>query len=300
MFDTSDIRIRDIQLLVELIRMGSVRELSRKSGHSPGQISKIIKGLESRLGETLLERFTLGVRPTGRALELLPFFTEVLQACENLSMQVRENVPTSITCASSSFLASHLLPRALPSWSQRADATRFRVVELPPDQLLPLGMRNVFQICLHTGDKDWPRTWIVEPVGRLNWKLVCKKKHPVLIKKSLEDVLKYPFVTPVYWAGQEVIQGNDHFQIALKKRVIGHQASTAMSALQIVLHSQHLAFLPELILRDYFATRRLFEVKVDGIQSNAMTVNLAVKADLVKNNLFEKFKKRLTEELSAV
>ncbi|MGE0615016.1 MAG: LysR family transcriptional regulator [Bacteriovoracia bacterium] len=66
------IRFGDINTLLELIRTKSVRESSRNLGVSPGNISKLVKSLELRLGVRLLERTPHGVEATAEAMSVLP------------------------------------------------------------------------------------------------------------------------------------------------------------------------------------------------------------------------------------
>lgn len=296
--DLTDLRIKDARLILDLARLGSVRELSRKTGISPGQLSKQVRLVENRLGERLIERSPQGVRLTSRASDFLPFLNDIVQAGENLVDQIKHEAPGAITCASSSFLASHLLPSALAKEKNPHSDLRLRLLEFPPDQLLPLGIRNVFQVCLHMDKKDWPGTWVTEPLGEVSWMLVCRSGNPALKAKTVEQLTEYPFIYPIYWSGQEVFYGDDSFQLSRRKRIIGHETTTAVSALQLVLNSLQLSFLPDIIMRDHLQSGAIKQIKIKGLKVQKKVVYLSVKADSVKNHIFTQLKTQLSNELA--
>jgi len=57
-------RIDAWDLFLKVAEFGSFSEAARRSGISPGQVSKLISGLEDQLGVRLFERTTRAVRLT--------------------------------------------------------------------------------------------------------------------------------------------------------------------------------------------------------------------------------------------
>lgn len=66
---------------------------------------------------------------------------------------------------------------------------------------------------------------------------------------GLRNVLKYPFIIPVYWSAEGTRYGDDQCPIPLSKRRKGHETATAGSAAEIVKVTDQLAFLPEIIAK---------------------------------------------------
>src|ERR1039458_4666885 len=59
--EARDLRLRDIEVFVEVERAKSVREAARRLETTPGQISKSVRHLEVLLGTRLFKRSTAGL-----------------------------------------------------------------------------------------------------------------------------------------------------------------------------------------------------------------------------------------------
>jgi DNA-binding transcriptional LysR family regulator len=219
-----DIKLREVELFLSLLKLKSVRELGRQQNMQPGQVSKWISGLERKIGSPLIERSASGVRPTARAIELLPLF-ENLQAVHHKLAGAQEKKETNYySFASSSFFSTHLVPLVL---KELKEDSKIRMIDLAPTNFINAALRGAFEYCLHSQKLDWPQTWTTKEVGKLKWNLYARKKHPILKNPSMKNVLKYPFVTPVYWTPEGTLFGDDQCPIPLAKRMKGHETATA-------------------------------------------------------------------------
>ncbi len=278
-----DIKLSEIGLFLALVKTKSVRELGRQMNMQPGQVSKWVQSLEKKIGVPLLERSAGGVQPTARALELIPVFEKMSALSERLVPESGDKKAQKVVnIASSSYLSTYLLPLILSELHEE----KVRMIDLPPTQFIPAGLRGAFDYCLHTQKLDWPSTWTTVEVGHLRWSIYGRKNHPATKNPGLRNVLKYPFVIPVYWTPDGTRYGDDQCPIPLSKRIKGHETATAGSAAEIVKMSEQLAFLPELIARKGEEMGELEKVMMSW-RPVKKPVYLSVKSAIVKQHDFE-------------
>lgn len=280
-----DVKLSEINLFLSLIKVKSVRELGRQVNMQPGQVSKWVTSLERKVGAALLERSSSGVQPTARALELIPVFEKMSALGESLRAEnAKKKNDEMITIASSSYLSTYLLPLFL---QQMKSDLKVRVIDLPPTQFIPAGLRGGFDYCLHTQPLEWPSTWTTVEVGQLRWSVYGRKNHPVMKTTGIKNVLKWPFIVPVYWTPDGTRYGNDECPIPLSKRIKGHETATAGSAAEIVKVTDQLAFLPEIIARKPEENGELEKVPMSW-RPVKKPVYLSVKSATVKQHDFER------------
>lgn len=286
--DIEEIKMKEIALFVELTQSSSMRDLARRRNMSPGQISKLIAALERKLGVKLVERSSVGIRLTTKAQEILPSLREIHDSQESLSLnfEAAKEAP-QLTFASTSFLSSHFLPTVLAQHQNQFPGYKTRLLDLPPDLFLPVALRNGFQICVHVGEMDWPKTWTAEKVGQLHWVLCARKNHPGLSEINLKSLLKYPFVYPIYWTPEGITSGKDHFPKTSIPRVRGIETATAVSAVEIVRLTNHLGFLPEILVDPLCRTGQLVKVELPQLKSVSQSVFITVKSDKLQQKMFQ-------------
>ncbi len=282
-----DIKLSEINLFLSLVKIKSVRELSRQLNMQPGQISKWVQSLEKKVGTPLLERSAVGVQATPRALELIPVFEKMSALGEGLRPEAgtRKN-GRILSIASSSYLSTNLLPMILHEMLDELGEAKVRMIDLPPAQFIPAGLRGAFDYCLHTQQLEWPSTWTTVEIGHLRWSIYCRKNHPVLKSPGLRNVLKFPFVVPVYWTPDGTRYGDDQCPIPMSKRRKGHETATAGSAAEIIKVTDQLGFLPELIAKKAEENGELEKVLMSW-RPVKKTVYLSVKSATVKQHDFE-------------
>ncbi|MCC2679094.1 MAG: putative transcriptional regulator [Pseudobdellovibrio sp.] len=296
--DIEDIKIKEIKVFMELLKTGSVRAVARQRDDHAGQISKIIVGLEKKVGFKLIERSNFGIQPTARALELLPLFDDIQKSEEDIRSSFTTKEKDILSFAANFFLASHLLPQVFSAFEKPFPTQRLRLLDLPPSSFLQVALRNGFQICLHTGDHEWPKTWSSTKVGDIHWILCAGKKHPVLEKTTLKEVLKYPFIFPVYWTDQGIVYGKDNFPQIGHQRIRGHETATAVSALEIIRRTEQLGFVPEIVARPFLKTGEVVQIELSAVKTVKQPVYLSVKNDRISQKMYKWLIETCEKELS--
>jgi DNA-binding transcriptional LysR family regulator len=294
-----DIKFREIELFLRLLKTKSLRELARQTNMQPGQLSKWIQGLEKKIGKPLIDRSSVGVQPTAQALELIPYFEELFRIQGDLSLLgFREKKNEVISIASSSFFTTHLVPLALEKVVGDSPDTTMKVLDLPPTQFIPVALCGAFDYCLHAQKLDWPKTWTSYQIGFLSWNVYARKNHPLTKKTSKASLLKFPFIVPIYWTPEGSRYGEDQCPVPLNERVKGHETSTAASAVEMVKVTDQLSFLPDIVARSGVLEGSLVALETPW-KLVKKPVYLSVKNAVVKQKQYEQmithFKKVLTE-----
>ncbi len=296
--DIESLKLKEIGLFLDLVKIKSIRGLARQRGELPGQVSKGIRSLEIKLGHSLIQRSSLGIALTAYAVEILPILESIRDCQQKLDSQVeRSNKLTNLSFATTSFFSSHFLPQILGSL-EKSDIN-CQIVDLPPNQFLPVGLRNGFDICIHLQDLEWPRTWTSVMVGKIQWQLCARKDHPLGKTPNLKNILSYPFVYPIYWTNEGLRYGDDRFPIAIKKRLKGFETSTATSAIEVVARTNQLGFLPHLVTQPLVKQKRIQILNVPGHKAVEESVYLTVKSDVIKQQRFEELKKACSKLLES-
>lgn len=288
MMNLRDVTLYEMKLLVELDRTKSIRELARREGQLPSQVSKAIKRLEQKTGRKLIERSVQGVVMTVDGHESLPVFRTILERAESLEDKNRhQKTPTLVGIGSTSFLINHLLVPALSQLKNKD--VRFRYLEITPDLFTSAGLRHAFEMAFHFGKIEWPGTWHQQKVGEVSWNLCCRKGHPLLTKKNLQlkDVLQFPFVIPSYWTQEGFALGNDGCPIPLSKRIKGDETATAEAAMAIIRRTDQVSYLPDILIRNYEDLGEVKTLRIKGSSSEPRPLYIAVRSDLVSEKLFQ-------------
>lgn len=286
--DVSDIKLREIELFLNLVKTRSIRELGRQTNLLPGQVSKWIQSLENKLGYSLIERSASGIQPTARALELIPLFEKIQGVQEALAGQLEEQKESQYAFAASSFYSTHLIPllvREMVTTHAHKDI-RIKIIDLAPTHFIPAALRGAFEYCLHSQELDWPQTWTTQEVGALNWNIYARHGHPVAKNSSQKNLLKYPFITPIYWTPDGTRYGDDQCPIPFNKRLKGHETATAASASELIKFTDHLAFLPELVVKSGLLSGEIVEIEAPW-RVVRKRLFLSVKNTTVKQSEFE-------------
>jgi DNA-binding transcriptional LysR family regulator len=286
--DIEEIRFREVQMFLDLIQLKSVRELARQRNMQPGQVSKWIQGLEKKCGFALLERSAQGITPTQKALELLPLFKEIEELQER--MRGTNSVQTKsldITIASSSYFSTHLLPSLMEEIFNSKKNYQVKILDLAPTQFVSAGLRGAFEYCLHSQELEWPKTWTTVEVGQIPAYIYARKKNPILKNPTLKEVVKCPFVMPIYWTPEGSRLGDDQCPIPMKNRIRGHETGTAASALEIIKLTDQVSFLPEIIARENVRQGNIVALQHPTLKTSFQPVYLSVKSSTVLKKDFD-------------
>ena len=296
--DIEDIKLKEISIFMELIRCGSVRELARQKSMQPGQISKLIKAIENKLGFPVIERSSFGVKLTAHAKEVLPFFSDIYKNQELFKSNFEVAEQPVLGFSTTSFFSTHLMPNLFSNLEKKYPKYKLRLLDLPPDLFLSAAMRGAFQVCLHMNELDWPKTWSSRKIGYLNWVLCCRKGHPVLNSPTLKSISKYPFVFPVYWMREGLSYGDDNFPVTASKRIRGYETSTATSAVELIRLTNQLGYVPEIVARRLIESGEIKNIEVPSLNDIRKPVFLSVRSDAVTQKMYDWLIERCAAEIS--
>lgn len=292
-FNPENLKFKDLELFISLAQTLNIRELSRKTNLTPGQISKTVHKIETAIGAKLFNRSTLGLSLSTEGRAILPKVRKVYTSFLEIHSHQQNLTKNKITMASSSFFVSHFMPKIAPKFEDHD----FRIIELPPEDYIQIGLRSGFSICIHTSKLDWPGTWVSEEIGEIHYNLFAHKNHDLNLKKRISktDLESYPFITPIYWTREGLKNGNDQFPKGIKRQIT-HKTSTAFSAAGIVANStKHLCYLPSLVV-DQFSN--IQEVKTNLVPELRQKVYITVKSDEVSQIFYTKLIKEASKLLA--
>ncbi len=296
--ETSEIKFKEIEILLELSRLKSIRELARRMNVQPGQITKSLQSLEKKTGKKLIERSSKGVQLSAQGMEILPHFLKI-QKLMNEAIEEKASQLEQLNFASTSFFCNSLIPRLLKKLARPQD--RFRILEMSPSQFVNSGLLGNFEVCIHTSKLDWPSTWVSQKIGSLQWLLCARRKHPIF--EESKDFLDYPFISPIYWTIEGTRIGNDLFPIPLRKRIRGHETSTAVAALQLLLKTDHISFLPSMVVLPELQKGRV-RIITTNLKEVHLDVYVSVRADRIKKKQYDQIcnlaKRELEKDAQAV
>ena len=279
----NDLNLRDIDACVTVSHLLSVRESARFLGLEPSQVSKMIGRVERELGQQLFHRSQQGMRVTSFGHQVFPGFKELLAAATDLSVAIDSDQQSKplMNIGSLSFLNQELMTRLLNEFEELPPQRRYRLIDVAPDQIVSLGLAGAFEAAMHVGKLEWTGIWTSKLVGQMRWCLYAAKGHPLPANASEAQTLQYPFVIPAYWAPGGFSQGNDHCPVPLARRIKGTETSTAVTAVNVIAHTNEIAFLPEIVAAGRVEEGQLKHIKVSNWPEYRVPVYLTVRNDLV-------------------
>ena len=281
----ASLKINELLIFVELAQVKSVREIARRRKVNPATISRVLVRVEKALDRQLFLRTADGIIPNESGRDLIEKCQQLVNILESLSPG--SDSQETLSFGSTSFLSTRFLAPKVEALMKLSKA-QVRLLDFPPDELIAAGLKGAFQLALHFERLPWPEaTWTSVPLGEVNWGLYCRKEHPIANMKGLkaEDLLKYPFVYPIYWGATEVTIGNDQLPIPIFRRKKAVGTSTADAAYMCLQSSNLLAYLPSLIADEEVLGGQIKLLKVPWVDVKK-TLYLTVRSDsLTKRRL---------------
>ncbi len=293
-----ELRLSELKLLIELSQTPSLRGLARRLGIHPSLVSKVVRKVEARVGYPLVTRSTSGMRFTIEGMHFLKTAKRIV----DLSAGLRSGPATSAGeeplravygLAAQSFIHQFLIPECLASLPKRGLDLRFRLLEVPGKDLIVSGINGLFEIAIHLGKMDWPRSWESKKLGNFRSKLYGRAGHPLGAKATEARVKAYSFVTPARWTKNGAQAGDDLCPLSVDERRTGDAVATAGTALEIVRRTDQLSFLPEVVAIDFVRRGELREIRVDEWPDVQEALYLSVRAEVVPQKLLAHFQAEL-------
>ncbi|MGV1760519.1 LysR family transcriptional regulator [Rhizobium sp. A22-96] len=186
-FDDSGLRIRQLQILREVVRAGSARLAAKMLGISQPAVSQNIKQLEDTVGFALFRRESNGLAPTEKAFELL----RVVEAALTGLDRVRQSIgalqtidTTTIAIAAPAIFSLNAIPRAVSKMRESNHAYRFQIKSGDYEQVSDHVLRGVAdlgitRLPLHDEMFDWV------PVGIATNVCLFRPDHRFATKKII-------------------------------------------------------------------------------------------------------------------
>ncbi len=283
-----DLKLSEFRLLVLLAETNSIRELARRQNIQPSQISKAIKKIEEKLQTQVLLRSTLRVSFTLEGAELLKTARSILEASKGLSpaKNVSKLSTPVVTMSSVSFLNQFLIPDCINSLRKRNKDLRVRLLEISQKDSVVSGIKGYFEMSLHLGKLDWPKTWTSKEIGKVYAGLYARSGHHLTGYCKESDLLHERFVVPLRRTSHGLRNGEDNCPLPLSQRLHGDGAESAGVALSLIQNSDQLAYLPNIIAKDLVQKKVIKQIQVEGWNTKSESLFLSVHSEKVGQKLF--------------
>lgn len=295
-----DLTLFELNIFVKIVELNSLRECSRQLNLTPGHVSKALKRVESKMEAVLLKRSSKGMLLTPRGnhfYKTAKKFVELSYELSSDSPSLDRGEEKVVGIASMSFINTHLLPDCISKLTAEISRTRFRLMDVSRGSMMAEGLKGAFEVALHIGPLNWPKSWSSVKIGKLKSRLYGRVNHPLTSKATVEEVLHYPFVIPTYWTGEEFRIGDDQCPIPVSKRKHGHEVTTASTALSFISQTDQISFLPQLITSKLVSSYQINEIMVEGWENIGEDLYISVDNKSVKqtlrNSLVREIKKRI-------
>ncbi len=284
--------LRELEIFGDLARICSIREVSRWRDMEVGQVSRILKRLETRLQAELFKRSHRGLVLTPEGQRLKGIVDRTLEQLKTLG-QVPNELDSDAglrlgPIGAPSFLAYGLVAPLLGQLHKEHQKLDTELCEIVPDRIVLSGLRGFIDVAFHAGTLDWSRSWTSEKVGTVTWKLYCNKdffeRHNGRL--TADEALAVPYIYPTYWSPEGLRIGNDHFPIALRRRNKAFGVSTIHLARQAILASDAVGFLPEIAVYTCL-DEQIIPIEVEGVPEVKEDIFLSVHEERVSKKVFD-------------
>ncbi|MBX9768113.1 MAG: LysR family transcriptional regulator [Bdellovibrionales bacterium] len=285
-------------------RLRSIQKACRDLRLNPPNVSKILQKMEQKAGARLMVRDRAGVTLTPEGIRFLKTAEEILEIAPDLNMALR-TMPSRmkpqevVSVGSLSFVCNRLISHSLAEWNQQKPEYRFRVVEFTHNKLVEYSHQEAFDVAVHIEPLSWPRKWTSEKVGEFQWGLFGRKGHPLGLLAKSEDVARYPFVIPTGWSEKDSTFsiGNDQCPMPINRRIIGSEATTAETALEIIQSVPHLVYTPVFAAARMVESGRIQRIEVQDWPEVIKTLYITANSERMKRSVFLMMKNELRHQM---
>lgn len=285
----------DLMLLAEMPDHKSLRSLSRSLGVEPPRLTKVLQAVQHQLQLEIMKTSSHGYIMTAEGSHVSLQARELLKKSEDLIPRKNQFVTPAVTytVGGRGFMNVCFSGAMISSLESLGGKALLRFMDLSPEELRQTATEGVLDVALHLEDIQWPQTWSAVEVGVMTWNLYAGRNHPLKGTVSKEELLKFPFTRSAYWNGRAIAQAGDNFPIPRSERIIGHEMQTALTAIEIVQHSDNLALIPNIIARKYEDAGLIQSLKVRGMDLAESKIYLSVRSDKISQKLFKQWQVQL-------
>ncbi len=295
-----DLTIGDLRLLSDLPHFTSLRAFARSRQTQLSQISRLIKKLETTFGSDIVDRSPSGIG-------LTQFGKEICARAAEVSIEFRKFSDVGYraggrskykiySLASQGFINFIFSPLLVALTQKEKPSTALRFLDLSADEMVLAAKSGAIDIILNIGEIDLGKNWSSHYLGDLGWRLYVRPGHPLLKHSDLrnESLKDYIIITETLWDGFKINTNEGFFPSKYMLKVGGYESETAITAVGIASASDHLAYVPE-ILVSYLGVNRLTGLDIPGFKPVAHPLYLSVEI----NSIPQKFLGRMIAELRA-
>ncbi len=289
--DVSKISIGELELFLEVAKLGSLREVARSKKMQPAQLSRTLKRLEQRIGKTLFERSHRGLILTPQGLKLRQNVEEVLNLLDiNIdSESSNENEISIAAIGAPTFLLKTLVLPTLNQLHSSDTIHKSKLVSLPNDRLILSGLRGIIKIAFHAEKLDWPDTWYTEQVGTIRSKLYGSKNFFTKDTLTQAEAINENYIYPLHWSPEGLREGIDSCPVNLRSRKKSIGVSSAELAMELIHSHRSLTFLPTTIISK--DDEKIKQINVQGWKKTSQPVYISAQIDSINKRLFNKLVK---------
>lgn len=281
-----DVTIGEISLLSELPQHHSLRALARSRNLDPVKLTRLVQGLETKLGAKILQRSNLGVRLTQegvslaqRALRLLADLRDFENARTTGPVQ---DYDSRLTVGSRGFLNVYLAACVLQALNRDGHIERgLTFVDLSPGESAEAARQGFLDITIGFETFELGTNWEFTKLGQLTWSIFGRLRHPLATGAKAADLVHYRIANHCFWNGSHVVISDGLLKDRYGVRQLGHGTQTAQAALEIAASTDQLACVPRIVARDLLAAGRIVEISISGTEPIATEVYLGVRTDRV-------------------
>ncbi|WP_374035614.1 LysR substrate-binding domain-containing protein [Bdellovibrio bacteriovorus] len=291
----SKISFFDLLLLAELPDHKSLRSLSRSLGIEPPRLTKVLQSVRHQLQFEIIKTSSHGYIMTAEGSHVSLQAKELLRKAEEFIPRKSQLLAPSVTytVGGRGFMNVFFSGAMIESLQAVNVTALLRFMDLSPEELRQTATEGVLDVALHLEDIQWPQTWSAAEVGSMHWNLYVGKNHPLKGSVSKDELLKFPFARSAYWNGRSIAQAADPLPIPRSERIMGHEMQTALTAIEIVQHSNNVALIPNIIARKAEEAGLIRSLKIRGLDPIESRIYLSVRSDKISQRLFRQWQSQL-------
>lgn len=284
-----NLSLADLEILAILPRYKSLRALARDLHVTPSHISSKIAFLEQEFDTAIAQRSTTGFALTRDGAQLGKAASDILGSCEKLvSISRSENQEALqwLTFGSRGFVNTMMAP-ILSNESELLNSNiNFRFVDFSPEEIVVAAFKSSLDIAVTLEKCFLGEKWQSSQIGTTKKVLLVRKNHKLERSQDLSDLENYRVLRSSYWDGNTVVSSGDLLPKLSKKT--GCEVQTAATAIQVILQSDCVAFLPRIAAASALQLQQLVEVFSNQTECDSVPVFLHVNKDTVQQKTFKR------------
>lgn len=299
----NDLTIKNIEILSELYKTKSLRALARSKEMAPGQLTKLIKELESIFNTTILKRSNLGVQVTKEGEVLSKKAIEVLSQVNKLQSSFEDKVPyfnKYLTFASRGFL-SKFIAQDILSFFSKDNKIGLRFLETSPEEVYEMARHGLVDFGITLKEINLGPKYMLYPIGTIYWSFYSRVDHPLNKTLTAEELSNWPIGKATYWDGKMISEGDDFIDLPKNYKNYGYEYQTTDIGITIAQETDHLVYLPDIVTAKYLKMNILKRQNIKGLKELKMPAYLFVNIETFPDNkMLEALKQKIQESFTKI